>query len=128
MCLTLCTLPYFHTMGLPCAVALADRSALNLTASSVLDALQREGPIRVTTLAATTGIGQPSMTELVQRLERQGLVIRVDDPGDGRAALVTITNAGRALLDGRRRYRCDRPGELLTALPAEDEASLTLAM
>jgi DNA-binding MarR family transcriptional regulator len=107
---------------------MSDRSALNMTASSVLDALEREGPVRVTTLAATTGTGQPSMTELVQRLERQGLVIRVDDPGDGRAALVTITDAGRSLLDDRRRYRRDRLGELLTALPAEDEASLTLAM
>jgi DNA-binding MarR family transcriptional regulator len=86
---------------------MSDRSALSLTASSVLDALQRRGPIWVPTLAATTGTGQPSMTELVQRLNRQGQVIRVDDPGDGRAALVTVTNAGRALLDDSRRYRRD---------------------
>lgn len=84
---------------------MSDRSALSLTASSVLDALQRRGEIWVPTLFATTGTGQPSMTELVQRLNRQGLVIRVDDPGDGRAALVTVTNAGRALLDDSRRYR-----------------------
>jgi DNA-binding MarR family transcriptional regulator len=81
----------------------------------------------VTTLAATTGTGQPSMTEQVQRPERQGLLIRVEDPGDGRAALVTITNAGRALLDDRRRHRRDRLGELLTARPVDDEGALTLA-
>jgi DNA-binding MarR family transcriptional regulator len=68
------------------------------------------------------------MTELVQRLERQSLVTRVLDPGDGRAALVTITNAGRALLDDQRRDRHDRLAELLTALPADDEVTLTLAM
>jgi DNA-binding MarR family transcriptional regulator len=82
----------------------------------------------VTTLAAAVGIGQSSMTELVQRLERQGLLTRVEDPADGRAALSTITDAGRALLDDQRRGRHDRVVELLTGLPAEDEATLTLAM
>src|SRR3984957_16859598 len=98
---------------------MSDRTALNLTASMVLDTLNREGPLRVTTLAAAAGIGQPSMTELVQRLERQRLVTRVDDPEDGRAALVTITDAGRAPLDDQRRGRRDQLAELLTALPAE---------
>ena len=107
---------------------LSDRAALNLTASMVLDTLNREGPVRVTTLAAAAGIGQPSMTELVQRLERQRLVTRVDDPEDGRAALVTITDVGRAPLDDQRRGRRDQLAELLSALPAEDEATLILAM
>ncbi len=107
---------------------MSDRAALNLTTSMVLDTLNREGPVRVTTLAAAAGIGQPSMTELVQRLERQRLVTRVDDPEDGRAALVTITDAGRAPLDDQRRNRRDLLAELLTALPPEDEATLTLAM
>ena len=68
------------------------------------------------------------MTELVHRLERQGLAVRVDDPEDGRAALVDITDAGRALLDDRRRDRRERLAELLTALSPEEEATLTLAM
>src|SRR6202795_3942103 len=107
---------------------MSDRTALNLTASMVLEPLNREGPVRVTTLAAAAGIGQPSMTELVQRLERQRLVTRVEDPEDGRAALVTITDVGRAPLDDQRRSRRDHLAELLTTLPAEDEATLTLAM
>jgi DNA-binding MarR family transcriptional regulator len=107
---------------------MSGRGALNPTSSTALDTLNREGPTRVTTLAAAVGIGQPAMTQLVQRLERHGLVIRVEDPGDGRAALVTITNAGRAHQDDRRRDRRDRLGELLRALPADDEAALTLAM
>jgi DNA-binding MarR family transcriptional regulator len=68
------------------------------------------------------------VTELVQRLERQRLVTRVDDPEDGRAALVTITDVGRAPLDDQRRSRRDHLAELLTALSAEDEATLTPAM
>jgi DNA-binding MarR family transcriptional regulator len=104
------------------------RTGLGLTANLTLGTLNREGPARVTALAAAASIGQPAMTELIQRLERQRLVTRVEDPGDGRAALVTITNAGRALLDDQQRDRRDRMAELLTALPAHDEVTLTLAM
>jgi DNA-binding MarR family transcriptional regulator len=107
---------------------ISDRAALSPTASLALDTLDREGPNRVTALAAAAGISQPSMTELAQRLERQGLVTRIDDPGDGRAALVCLTDAGRALLDDRGRYRRDRLTKLLTALSPQDEATLTLAM
>jgi DNA-binding MarR family transcriptional regulator len=99
-----------------------------LTTSMALATLYRDGPARVTTLAAAAGIGQPGMTELVQRMERQGLVTRVEDPGDGRAALITITDAGRALHDDRRRNRHDRLAELLAAIPPHDAATLSLAM
>ena len=107
---------------------LAVRTGLGLTANLTLGTLEREGPARVTTLAAAASIRQPAMTELVQRLERQSLVTRVDDPGDARAALVTITDTGRALLDDQRRDRRERMAALLKALPEDDETTLTLAM
>jgi len=107
---------------------LSGRAALNLTALLTLSALEREGPVRVTTLAAAAGIGQPAMTEMIQRLERQGLVTRVDDPEDGRVALVSLSDEGRALRGDQQRERRDRLAVLLTALPAEDEAALNLAM
>jgi len=101
--------------------------ALSLTSALALSRLNEEGPIRLTTLAAAEGIAQPSMTQLIQRLQRQGLATRINDPEDGRAALVNITNAGRALLDARRRERRDRLAALLMAVSPEDEAALTLA-
>ena len=107
---------------------ISDQAALSLTAALALGRLNEEGPIRLTTLAAAEGIAQPSMTQLIQRLERQGLATRINDPEDGRAALVNITDTGRALLDDRRRDRRDRLAELLMALSPEDEATLTLAM
>jgi DNA-binding MarR family transcriptional regulator len=107
---------------------LAVRTGLGLTANLALGTLEREGPARVTTLAAAASIRQPAMTELVQRLERQSLVTRVDDPGDARAALVTITDTGRALLDDQRRDRRERMAALLKALPEDDETTMTLAM
>ena len=107
---------------------LVDRAGLSATAYQTLTGLTREGPVRLTALAATEGISQPSMTQLIQRLERQGLTTRVDDPEDGRALLVDVSDAGRALLARQHRRRRERLNELLSTVSPEDEATLTLAM
>jgi DNA-binding MarR family transcriptional regulator len=107
---------------------LTDRAGLSSTAISVLARLSEEGPARLTALAAAEGVSQPSMSQLVQRLEQQGLATRASDPGDGRATLIAVTDPGRALLAVLRHGRRIRLADLLAALPAEDEAALTLAM
>ncbi|MBO0875212.1 MAG: MarR family transcriptional regulator [Pseudonocardia sp.] len=107
---------------------LADRQGLAFTSVLVLSLLAAEGPMRLTAVAAAEGVSQPSMSQLVQRLERQGLAARVSDGGDGRAALVAITDAGRALMAERQEALGGRMADLLAALSAEEEASLRLAM
>jgi DNA-binding MarR family transcriptional regulator len=87
----------------------------------------REGPIRLTALAAKEGVSQPSMTQLIQRLERLGLVTRLADPEDGRAALIGITGHGQALLDDRKRMRRERLTALMATLTAEEESALWLS-
>ncbi|MEU0965308.1 MarR family transcriptional regulator [Streptomyces sp. NPDC005917] len=101
---------------------------LNLTTASTLARLGRGEPVRLTALAAAEGIAQPSMTQLVKRLEQQGLARRVSHPEDGRVALVTITDAGRELLAERQRAQHDRLAELVATLSAEDAEALALAM
>jgi DNA-binding MarR family transcriptional regulator len=100
----------------------------SLTSSLVLARLDDEGPLRISVLAAVTGTSQPSMTELVGRLQREGLVTRLSDPEDGRATLVDITASGRAQRSQVQRTMHDRVLELLEMLPAEDQATLSLAM
>jgi DNA-binding MarR family transcriptional regulator len=75
-----------------------------------------------------TGIAQPAMTQLVSRLEREGLVLRLIDPEDARATLVAITDAGRALRAELHRAADARMAELLERLSADDQATLALAM
>jgi DNA-binding MarR family transcriptional regulator len=107
---------------------MSDRQGLSLTIAAALIRLERDGPIRLTTLATAVGLAQPSTTVLVQRLEAQGLASRVGDPGDGRVRLIAITDAGRELLAGRRRARDARVAEMLTALPEQDVQALGEAM
>ena len=106
---------------------LTDRAGLSTTAAYLLNRLHREGPSRLTVLAAREGVSQPSMTQLVQRLERQGLVVRHEDPEDGRVALVAVSEAGIALLDERRGARRDRLAIALDALTPEESRALWLA-
>ena len=54
----------------------------------------REGPRRITELAAEERVTQPAITLLVNRLEERGWVKRVPDPSDGRAVLVSLTPVG----------------------------------
>jgi DNA-binding MarR family transcriptional regulator len=106
---------------------LSERAELSASAAFVLNRVCREGPIRLTALAAKEGISQPSMTQLVQRLERQGLVTRLADPDDGRAALIGITVRGQTLLDDRKRIRRARLTQLLATLTPEEQTTLWLS-
>ncbi|TGD89803.1 MarR family transcriptional regulator [Mycolicibacterium sp. CH28] len=106
---------------------LSDRADLSASAAFTLNTVYREGPVRLTTLATREGISQPSMTQLVQRLERAGLVTRLADPDDGRAALIGITAAGRTLLDDRKRMRRERLAALMTTLNDEEKSALWLS-
>src|SRR4051794_24568296 len=100
---------------------------VSLTAASTLATLDRGGPRRLTELAAGEGVTQPAMTQLVSRLERDGLGRRATDPADGRVVLVEITEAGRELLRHRRAGRAARLAELLGQLSPADQAAIAAA-
>src|SRR4051812_407588 len=72
---------------------------LSRTAISILALLRDRGPPRVTALAQAEAVAQPTMTTLVNRLERDGHVTRSADPADGRAALIELTRDGRQALE-----------------------------
>lgn len=56
-----------------------------------------QGTRRMHELADTLAIERYNLTRLIDRLEQEGLVTRMRDPDDGRAAYATITDKGRAL-------------------------------
>jgi DNA-binding MarR family transcriptional regulator len=106
---------------------LSDRTELGASAAFVLNRLRQEGPTRLTTLAAREGVSQPSMTQLVQRLEKRGLVAKVADPEDGRVVMIGITDTGLELTAERLAARRDRLRRMLTVLNDEERDALTLA-
>lgn len=97
------------------------------SAITTLDSLQARGPLRVSDLAVREALTQPGMTLRVNRLEAAGHAERVADPSDGRAALVRITAAGRAVLAERHAARTARLRTELDRLSAADRALLAAA-
>jgi DNA-binding MarR family transcriptional regulator len=101
---------------------------LSRTAASVLATLRDAGPRRITELAESEAIAQPTVTTLVGRLERDGFVERRTDPGDARAVLVHLTPAG---LDRLNEMRAAREAVLearLRTLTADERAALAAAL
>jgi DNA-binding MarR family transcriptional regulator len=101
---------------------------LSLTALSTLATLERTGPRRLTDLAVTEEITQPSMTSLVSQLEQSGFAERRRDRVDGRVVLVAITRAGRQLVRERRRVGAQTLTELIDKLDEQDAAELKAAL
>lgn len=70
---------------------------LSRTEAGLLATLE-DGPRRVTELAETEALAQPTVSQLVDRLERRGLVERARCAEDGRAVLVSASAQGRRQL------------------------------
>jgi DNA-binding MarR family transcriptional regulator len=73
----------FHTTG-------AALQGLSATEEKALDLLDRFGPLTAGELAERSGLAPPSVTGLINRLERKGFARRVPNPGDRRSVLVEV--------------------------------------
>lgn len=107
---------------------LTPQHQLTLTQGSVLTELANGGPRRMSVLAELEGVRQPSMTDLVRRLERLGLVTRTGDPEDRRAVLVEVTDAGRRYLEEVVVAREEFLRERLAALDPAERAAIDTAL
>jgi DNA-binding MarR family transcriptional regulator len=91
---------------------------------SALSVLVFAGPKRIGELAQIEQVEPPTMTRLVDGLQRDGYVTRSPDPDDARAVRVETTARGRAaMLEGRRR-RVEAFSALLAGLPQRELATL----
>ncbi|MBU9810775.1 winged helix-turn-helix transcriptional regulator [Rahnella sp. SL6] len=64
----------------------------------VLIHLSESGQNSQAELVAVLGVEQPSVSQLLNRMERDGLIDRVPDPADGRVRLVRLTSLARLQL------------------------------
>jgi DNA-binding MarR family transcriptional regulator len=80
--------------------------------------------LRLGDLAFRLVVDAPTVTRKVQQLERQGLVARRPDPDDGRAWRVSLTPAGRRVIDRLVAARRAWLGRLLADWTAEERDQL----
>lgn len=65
---------------------------------ATLRAADRAGSISIGALARLVHLGQPTLTGIVDRLERNGFLQRLPNEEDGRSVRVVVTDSGRDLL------------------------------
>jgi DNA-binding MarR family transcriptional regulator len=99
-------------------------SAVSLTQLSALASLDEHGPMTPGGLAARERVQPPSMTRVIASLAEAGMVLRTPHPTDGRQIIVSLTDAGQALLadetSARERWMTDR----LAGLDEQQQAVL----
>ena len=77
--------------------ALLDEHGLHVGQEMVLLELWQEDGLRARELAVRLGVEPPTVTKMLRRLERCGLVERCQDPADARSFRIHLTEKGRAL-------------------------------
>lgn len=93
--------------------------ALTPSQLAVLGTLVRCGPMTPRALADSERIKPPSATRIVSSLEEEGLVIKEQDPNDGRQVLVRLTDRAldrvAASREAKNAWLLERMGRLSKA-------------
>jgi len=109
---------------------LRQNAAAGLTASqlALLSTLDRRGAMTLGDLAAHEGVQPPSVTRMVDALEKAGLVKRVDSVTDRRAVMAQLTGKGRKAMEDVRRRRDAWLAERMARLTPEEQDLLEAAL
>ena len=95
---------------------------------SALSVLVATGEQTLAALAETEQVAAPSMSRLVDGLEREGLAVREPNPDDRRSIIVRVTDRGREMLRRGQRARAKRLMAELQALPDTEIVALERAV
>lgn len=90
----------------------------------VLVALQDGAASSQRDLARFARIEQPSMAQMLGRMERDGLITRTPDPLDGRSSQVALTEVARARMAQACAVLLQGNSEVLEGFSAEESALL----
>jgi DNA-binding MarR family transcriptional regulator len=97
----------------------------------VLSALRRQGApyqMPATLLARESLLSSGAMTNRIDRLQERGLVERGPDPDDRRGVLVTLTAAGRQLVDRAIEARLGVANRQLASLSNQEREAISVGL
>lgn len=92
---------------------------VSLARSKFLFFLSKLGPCRSTDIACALNFAPRTVTEALDGLERDKLVVRAPDPEDRRAKIVSITDVGRIVFEAAEHPRKQLIEEIFSALDDE---------
>ena len=101
---------------------------LSFSQLSALGVIAERGPVSPSKLAAFERIHAPSATRIVTVLMNHGYIERTTHPDDRRQALLSVTVAGRQLIQSDRDRRTVWLATILKTLTREQRAELRTAL
>ena len=103
--------------------------SLSLAKQGALTQLALAGePLTLSQLATRLSCVRSNMTQLVDRLEADGLVRRLDDPTDRRSVRAELTSLGRERQQAGARAMARAQSEIADGLSKEDKSALKSAL
>lgn len=108
--------------------ATSTEEGLTPTQASVLGLVALRGPLGLAELAELEGLNPTMLSRIVRKLDEAGLIRRLTDPSDLRAARVEITADGAAVAERVRAQRTQVVSECLEKLPDETSDELLRAL
>src|ERR1700689_1232659 len=96
--------------------------------ASVLGIIVNRGPLGLAELTEIEGLNPTMLSRVVGKLDSFGLVRRLRDPDDYRAARVEVTPDGEEVWQRISAERTEIISECVRGLPAEQEAALVAAL
>jgi DNA-binding MarR family transcriptional regulator len=101
---------------------------LTPTQYSVLALVRLRGPLGLAELTELEGVNPTMLSRIIRALDDRGLIRRLPDPADLRAARVEITPEGAQVHERVRELRTRVLSECLSRLPAETTVTLLSAV
>jgi DNA-binding MarR family transcriptional regulator len=106
----------------------AVEDTVTLTQVRALVIVASRGPLHLAALADDMGVHPSNATRACDRLVAAGLLDRRDNPADRRHLLLTLTVAGREMVDGVMHRRRAAIGEILQQMLPDDRAQLATVL
>lgn len=94
----------------------------------VLVVLATHGHTTLVQLATRLGVNASTAQRQVDRLVREGLVDRQENPDDRREVVIAVTGQGAALVDAVTAHRREAIGRIVQHLPDSDRSALIAAL
>jgi DNA-binding MarR family transcriptional regulator len=99
-------------------------TSITLSQLSALATVKKCGPLSAGEVAAVEQVQPPSMTKILASLEAAGWIERAAHPDDRRQSIISVTKAGRDLLEAEIRARDEWLSKRLAEMGHEDKELL----
>ena len=107
---------------------LDESSGLTAPRLSALSVIVFNGPITLGKLAEAEQVRPPTMTRIVNALEEHELVVKAQDPADGRVIRIAATTKGKRVLIRGRARRVQFLAEQVKHLETSEQENLSVAL